>query len=174
MGATSIRLSQFSELPEGRRTLAPGKGGGRRCPRRWRYCPRGLEGRMESLYLETGGPGPAALPVQGSPARSGKQRRIREGLGEDAQQAPQLPPSPGFAIHEFLLPLRRPKVCQRWKGTFPPCNAELLPSNLEQAPWAPGRAGSPSPGPQAPHSPTPGPHSRCARCQGGGATLVGA
>ena len=124
----------------------------------------GGEGTMEkSLYLATGGRGLAALQLQGSPARSGKQRRVCEGL--QGSGAPQLPLSLGFVVPEFLLPLRRPKVCRRGKGTFPPCNPELLPGNLERSPGPCGEPGAP---PTPPHSPIDARGPGCACSQDGG------
>ena len=145
--------TRWSELPDGRGDLAPGK------VVRWWCCPQGLGAgdRWRRAFTWQ-----REAEVQAAPHVPGS-----SGGSASGSEAPQLALSLGFVVHEFLLPLRRPKVCRRGKGTFPPCNPELLPSNLERSPGHRGEPGTP---PTPPHSPIDAPAVRAART--GGSTLV--
>lgn len=76
-----------------------------------------------------------------SGALAGKERQIRARvLARAAGMLRSSRPPAAYVLSQFLLPLLRPKVGRRGKGTFLPCNPELLPRHLER-----GRSpGSPS------------------------------
>lgn len=98
--------------------------------------PPGEEGGDAFTWQRQGPGAPVSYPGEASSgALAGKERQIRARVlaGAAGMLCSSRPPA-AYVLSQFLLPLLRPKVGRRGKGTFLPCNPELLPRHLERGP----------------------------------------